>query len=127
MSGEEGAARLVVEMFDELRVEYFALRHTPGIGDDVRAWLAHDLPPTVHIRNPRAAALAYGYLVGHHVTGAWTIHEIAGTRHHFETILGPAWTDTFDQLLAEGFAVRPGGSLIELAHTWDELALNPPT
>jgi hypothetical protein len=123
LRGEEGSTMLAVELFDELRVEHFAVNTSPLARDDTYAWLAtiHD---TIHIPNHRGAALAYGYLHGHHLTGVFTTNEVADVRSFFTDRMGDDWCTTLDRFITAALQVPPGenGTLTVLARSWDRYA-----
>ena len=126
LPGEEGAAALALELFDELRVEHFAIAAAPfTVRADIRCWLRHDVAATIPIPNYRAAALGYGYLIGHHHTGAITADEAKPLRRQFHNSMGAAWCGMFDRMLHTVLHVRPGatGTLIALARQWDRQAV----
>jgi hypothetical protein len=122
MPGEEGSALLVVEMFDELRVEAFAIAAHRPARDDFRAWLRADMPDTIEIPNVRGAALAYGMLAGQVIVGACTDVEMAGLVTAFRDQHGQDWVDALDARLTEAMHVPPGGTgtLMTLARSWDD-------
>ena len=122
LRGEEGSTELVLELFDELRVERFAIAASVHAYTDIRYWLRHDTAATIDIPNRRAAALAYGFLYGHHHTGAVTATEAGPVHSQFVAMMGDVWCDTLDGFLEEALNVRPGDSLVGLARTWDHYA-----
>lgn len=129
LHGEEGSTELVVELFDELRVERYAIRHTATVRGDVRGYLMASFNGGfVQIRNARGAALLYGNLMGRVLTGALGADEIGVTIKQFHDHYGAVWTDLFDSHLAEMFEAAPGatGTLVGIARRWDWDATHPP-
>lgn len=129
MPGEEGGAALAVELFDELRVERFAIAHTPTVRQDVRGYLMPSFDGSrIRIPNARSAAIVYGTFMGRILTGALTAEEIGKTVNQFRDFYGPAWCDVFDAHLGAAFDAPPGGTgdLVAIARRWDWDAIHPP-
>jgi hypothetical protein len=120
MRGQEGAARLALGLFDELRVEAFSMRAAPWIRPDIRAWMVPRDPGVYEVPNGRAAALLYGAYVGRVLTGALDAAEVADLVAALSSF-GLDWA-ALDVLLGEVLAAAGMGDLIRLAHVWDQTA-----
>ena len=126
---EEGSTALVVHLFDELRVERWAIAHTDTVRGDIRGYLADSFKGgSITVRNARGAALLYGTFIGHVLTGALDHDEIAPTIAAFHREYGNAWCDLFENHLGEAFDAPPGatGTLVAIARRWDWDAVHPP-
>jgi hypothetical protein len=132
LPGEEGSTALVVELFDELRVERWAIAHRGSTArNDVRGYIADSFRhpgDEIVVRNARAAALVYGMFIGHVLTGALDYAEIGPTIRQIHDQCGTNWCELFDGHLAEMFDAAPGanGTLVAIARRWDWDAIHPP-
>jgi hypothetical protein len=121
LPGEEGAAGLVVEMFDEVRTNRFAIAAHPPVRADLRPWATHALSGQMEMGNPRAVALGYGYLFGNVMAGLLDDGELHDVRHQFEDAVGNRWLHQLDAFLIEAFNQPAGAthSLVGIARRWD--------
>jgi hypothetical protein len=119
MPGEEGSAYLVLEMFDEVRVAWFAVRAHPPVREDLRPWVLTGGQATA--TNVRGVALLYGYLSGHVHAGILDDEDVHMAFHQIEDAVGPRWMAQLDSFLVEAFNTPPGenAALAALARRWD--------